>query len=112
MVESSEGKYIFGNSGDYFDGLFISFWLGIPFYYISGELTLVAPILFPLVSVLLFSAGLIYINLMAAKAMDDNKGQRSVYQWTLYFQFCTISISFFLLLIGYTIVLLSVNFSI
>ncbi|QTN00694.1 hypothetical protein ERJ70_16200 [Sediminibacillus dalangtanensis] len=88
------------------------FWLGLPFYYISGALPLAAPILFPFFSALLFSAGFIFINLLAAKAMDDKKGQRSVYQWTFYFQFWTISISYFLLFIGYCIVWFSVNFSI
>ncbi|WP_371068969.1 hypothetical protein [Sediminibacillus sp. JSM 1682029] len=82
------------------------FWLGFPLYYISGVFPLAVPILFPLASALLLSVGFIYINLLAAKAMKDNKGKRSVSQWTLHFQVWTISISFFFLLIGYCMVLL------
>jgi hypothetical protein len=77
------------------------FWLGFPLYFFINTLPLATPILFPLVSALLFSLGFIYTNINVAKQIHQTQSNRSIFQWTLYFQLLIIGIAFFLIFIGY-----------
>ena len=80
-------------------------WLGFPLYFFMDTLRFATPILFPLASALLFSLGFIFTNINVAKEIHQTKGQRSVFQWTLYFQLWIIGISFFLIFVGYMVIL-------
>ncbi|WP_077356202.1 hypothetical protein [Virgibacillus halodenitrificans] len=80
-------------------------WLGFPLYPFEETFPIATSILFPLVSALLFSLGFVFTNKKVAKLIHQTKSQRSVFQWTLYFQLCVVGILFLLILVGFMILL-------
>lgn len=76
-------------------------WLGFPLYYFINTLPFATPILFPLVSAILFSLGFVYTNINVAKKIHQIQSNRSILQWTLYFQLLIAGIAFFIIFLVY-----------
>jgi hypothetical protein len=88
--------------------LFLSsgMWLGFPLLFFMGLVPLAAPVLFPLTSALLFSIGFLYTSIHAAGELHKQKPDRSVLQWTVYYQLVIIVAVSLSILFSYVLIVL------